>query len=314
MSRRISRLLTIAALATAVAGATAVSDASASQRSTVGSAERGVDADEAQSVALRGQYQQSITAAPALAAPAAGLVAATRAAAALPTAPGRWEAVTNKPFLNDPVARGADYGEGYFDVTGRLTALTHSGSVVYAASASGGVWESRNQGSTWIPLDAGLPRLAVGALGTDPADGSVWAGTGEANNASENQYGVGVYRLARGSHTWRQVGGAELYGAGSFRIAFIRGYVYVATSHGLYRRSHSAAWSSPWRAVLQPAGDRVYPPSSSVTDVLALPGSHGRKVLAAVGWAGYSTPPETANNGFWVGTGAREASPSDADR
>ncbi len=93
-------------------------------------------------------------------------------------------------------------------------------------------------------LDAGrapgLPRLSVGALATDPSDGSVWVGTGEANNASENQYGVGVFRLAQGSSTWQQVGGAELNGAGSYRIVWINGYVYVATSHGLYRRSGRA--------------------------------------------------------------------------
>ena len=88
---------------------------------------------------------------------------------------------------------------GWGDVTGRMTALTHSGSVVYAAAASGGVWRSTNNGKTWIETNAGLPRLSVGALATNPADGSVWVGTGEANNASENQYGVGVFRLAKGS-------------------------------------------------------------------------------------------------------------------
>ena len=46
-----------------------------------------------------------------------------------------------------------------------------------------------------------------------------------------------------------------------------------------------------------------YPPSSSVTDVLAVPGTNGAKVLAVVGWAGYSVPPATGKNGFYVGTG-----------
>ena len=122
-----------------------------------------------------------------------------------------------------------------------MTALTHSGSTVYAAAASGGVWRSTNNGKTWIETNAGLPRLSVGALATNPADGSVWVGTGEANNASENQYGVGVFRLAKGSTTWQQVGGSELFGSGTFRIAWINGYVYDATSHGLYRRPVGAA-------------------------------------------------------------------------
>ena len=269
-----------------------------------GQGDHGVDADEAESTKLRGEFLQSITAAPAVAAPAGGLVAARAAASALPVAGGSWNEVTNKPFLNDPVDRGLNFGVGWGNVTGRMTALTHSGSVVYAAAASGGVWRSTNNGKTWTDVNAGLPRLSVGALATNPSDGSVWVGTGEANNASENQYGVGVFRLAKGSSTWQKVGGAELYGAGSFRIVWIRGFVYVATSHGLYRRSATAPLSGAWTAVLAPAGAQIYPPSSSVTDVIPVPGSNGAKVLAVVGWAGYSVPPAVDANGFYVGTGA----------
>jgi hypothetical protein len=43
--------------------------------------------------------------------------------------------------------------------------------------------------------------------------------------------------------------------------------------------------------VLQPAGPADYPPSSEVTDIIALPGTGGRSILAVVGWAGYSDPP-----------------------
>ena len=161
----------------------------------------GVDADEAESVRLRGEFQQSITAAPARR--RSRRRAGRRAERRLRRCRSRtasWDEVTNKPFLNDPVNRGANFGVGWGDVTGRMTALTHSGSVVYAAAASGGVWRSHEQrGAPGREVNAGLPRLSVGALATDPSDGSVWVGTGEANNASENQYGVGVYRLARGS-------------------------------------------------------------------------------------------------------------------
>lgn len=125
----------------------------------------------------------------------------------------------------------------------------------------------------------------------------MWAGTGEANNASENQYGVGIYWLARGANTWQQVGWAELNGAGSYRIVWIDGYIYIATSHGLYRRAHTSSDSSRWKVVLQPNGDKVYPPSSSVTDVIAVPGTGGTQIMAVVGWAaGYSKPPTTGQH------------------
>ena len=263
------------------------------------------DSDEAESIQQRAEFEQSIAAAPAETAPTAGLMAATQAASSLAVSGGTWRPVTNKPFINDPISRGANYGEGYGLITGRMTSFTSAGRYVFAGSASGGVWRSSDNGAHWQTINRGLPRLAVGALATNPRDGSVWVGTGEANNASENQYGTGIYRLARGSDHWVRVGGTELYGAGVHRIAWIRGYVYAATSHGLYRRSVSAARTSPWRPVLQPAGPRLYPPSSDVTDIIAVPGSRGRQILAVVGWSGYSDPPQTQDNGFYVGTGGR---------
>ena len=186
MSKRLPRVLVVGVSALVVAAFTAPASGAVSvgQKPTprsilakgtaakVSSANdesgHGVDADEAESVKLRGEFEQSIVAAPAVAAPAAGLVAAQKAAAALPVAGGSWDEVTDKPFLNDPVDRGANFGVGWGDVTGRMTALTHSGSTVYAAAASGGVWRSTNNGKTWIETNDGLPRLSVGALATDP--------------------------------------------------------------------------------------------------------------------------------------------------
>jgi hypothetical protein len=262
------------------------------------------DEDEAGVIRLRAEYAQSIQAAPGTTFPVAGTLAAQRAAAALPVVGGQWSSPTDKPFINDPINRGGNFGVGWGLVTGRMTALTESRGVVYAGSASGGVWRSYDQGRHWRPVNDGLPRLAVGALATDPTDGSIWVGTGEANNAAENQYGTGVYRLASGASTWRRVGGNALFGAGSYKIIWARGYVYLATNHGLYRRPVGAPTSREWIPVLQPNGPQVYPPSSSVTDIIPVPGSGDRRLLAVVGWSGYSDPPETEANGFYVGSGS----------
>jgi len=264
----------------------------------------GGEGDESGLLAARAEFSQSITAAPARVAPAGGLVAAARAARALPVVGGRWREVTDKPFLNDPINRGINGGVGWHVVTGRMTAMTASKGVVYAGSAGGGVWRSTDKGLHWRAVNAGLPRLAVGALSTDPRDGSVWVGTGEANNSQDSQYGVGVFRLAPGASRWHQVGGRELFGAGSHRILWARGFVYIATTHGLFRRSVHASMGSPWKAVLQAGGASVYPPSSDVTDVVTVPGSGGRKLLAVNGWLGITTPPATEGNGFYVGGGA----------
>ncbi|MDX6546342.1 MAG: hypothetical protein QOG02_2116 [Gaiellales bacterium] len=261
--------------------------------------------DEAGVIRARGEFETAIAAAPAQVVPSRGLSAAIAAAAALPVRGGSWSEITAKPFINDPINRGFNFGVGWGNVTGRMTAFTAAGGAVYAASASGGVWRSTDMGGHWTAVSAGLPRLAIGAIATSP-DGSVWAGTGEANNASENQYGVGVYRLANGSSTWARVGGHELDGAGSYRLRWIHGFVYAATSHGLYRRAVTAADSTAWQVVLKPDPNPSNSPyrTSFITDVIAVPGSNGERILAVDGWPGYTTPAAIRYNGFYVGSGA----------
>ena len=265
----------------------------------------GGDSNEAESIQERGLFGLSIAASPASTVPSRGLLAAVAAASHMRSTGGSWSEVTRRPFINDPIDRGANYGVGWGYVTGRMTAFTSSGRTLYAGGASGGVWRSTNQGRSWTPVDRGLPRLPVGALATD-RDGSILVGTGEPNNSAEAQYGVGTYRLPRGSSTWHRVGGNELNTAGVFRIRSIRGYLYAATTHGLYRRSESASDSSHWRVVLKPDPNPHNSPyrTSFISDVIAEPGTNGRKIVAADGWAGIDGNPASVRyNGFYVGSG-----------
>ena len=117
----------------------------------------------------------------------------------LPAAPGPWKELTDvdvqqdDPTAMDPV--WSDSGSGWGDVAGRVSALALDGPhTIYAGSASGGVWRSRDGGAHWNPLWDGMPTMAIGALEVYPADQSVWAGTGEANTAGFEFKGDGIYR------------------------------------------------------------------------------------------------------------------------
>ena len=129
-------------------------------------------------------------------------------------------------------------------------------------------------------------------------------GTGEANNASENQYGVGAFRLNSGSGTWTRIGGHELDGGGFYRIRSINGYLYAATSHGLWRRAESASDST---ALAAGAAARSEPEQLAVPHLVHHRRDRGAgpaKILAADGWAGYAGAPASIQyNGFYVGTG-----------
>jgi len=259
---------------------------------TVGDAGQG-DENE---VLARAAMESYIRTAPGSAVPAQAYVAAMAAASRLQTSGGSWQQLTDRPFLNDPVPGykdpvWSDFGSGYGLVTGRMTALTAAGGAVFAGAADGGVWKSTDGGGHWTSWSAGLPRLSIGALATNPADGSVWVGLGEANTAFENFNGFGIYRLAAGAHVWQRIGGSALDSRNVYYIHFdSAGHVYAATNSGLFR--HSASPGGPWHLVLKPDPNPTGSPyrTSQITDVTFQPGTGGRVVLAALGWRGGTLP------------------------
>jgi hypothetical protein len=260
-----------------------------------------VDADEAQEVWAGTEWMNSISSAPAETVSARALLAGSRHAEAMPATSGRWTEVTARPFLDDPVKRGANYGVGWHWISGRMTALTSTGGTIFAGAAAGGVWRSTDMGKHWTPVNSGLPGLAVGALVTNPHDGSVWVGLGEANTNFDAQTALGIYRLALGSSHWQRVGGKETLSRAVYNLRFIHGWAYAATQQGLLRRPANNV-SSPWQVALKPDPNPTHSPyrTSHVTDVVAVPGTGGRQVLAALGWRGGSIPSDLTYNGFYV--------------
>src|SRR6266566_8351100 len=77
----------------------------------------------------------------------------------------------------------------------------------FVASASGGVWKTVNDGTTWTPVFDREGSYSIGAIVLDPKNPlTVWVGTGENNSQRSVSYGNGVYRSDDGGKTWRNVG------------------------------------------------------------------------------------------------------------
>lgn len=234
--------------------------------------------------------------------PRGALRLAIRQAKALPRAAGSWSEITSKPYdadnLNfaDPIisnSGGGGPGPGW--VTGRMTALAVDGRYVYAGAADGGVWRSTDGGAHWTPLGDRLPTTSIGALAVDPADHSVWVGTGEANTSSDSFLGMGAFRSADHGATWQHVGGHEIDHQMIAKLAFDgHGELYAATSAGVYRRSTTRAIGSKWQLVLRPGTAGPYG-FTYANDVAVRPGTHGRTVIANVAWRGGYTD----YNGFY---------------
>ncbi len=77
----------------------------------------------------------------------------------------------------------------------------------FVAAASGGVWKTINNGTTWTPVLDKEGSYSIGAIVLDPKNPlTVWVGTGENNSQRSVSYGNGVYRSDDGGKTWKNVG------------------------------------------------------------------------------------------------------------
>lgn len=91
--------------------------------------------------------------------------------------------------------------------------------VLYMATASGGLWRTTNQGTTWESIFDEGGTLSLGAVALAPSDANVvWLGTGENNPRNSSSVGDGVYRSTDGGDTWRHLGLAATEKIGRIRV------------------------------------------------------------------------------------------------
>jgi photosystem II stability/assembly factor-like uncharacterized protein len=108
------------------------------------------------------------------------------------------------PFGPAPILNGPRPGNG--PVSGRLTGIAAhptDASTIYVAAAGGGVWKTTNGGSTWASLTDTQVTQSMGAIAIAPSNPNViYAGTGEANNSGDSNFGRGVLISTNGGTAW----------------------------------------------------------------------------------------------------------------
>jgi len=101
---------------------------------------------------------------------------------------------------------------GPLNVSGRCTdveVVTPKGEsyTIYVASASGGVWKTENEGTSWEPIFDQAASASIGDIALDPSNPDVlWVGTGEANIFRSSQSGAGIYKTTDKGKTWNHMG------------------------------------------------------------------------------------------------------------
>jgi photosystem II stability/assembly factor-like uncharacterized protein len=153
---------------------------------------------------------------------------------------------------------------GPTNIGGRVVDLaidpTTSPSTVYAAVSSGGVMKSTDGGMTWSPAWPSADTQAMGALARG-SDGTLWAGTGEANpsGGGDTFLGNGIYRSADGGRSWHLSGLPDSGAFGRIAInpdnphevwAAASGWISpISSQRGLY---HLTNGGKDWKLALAP--------------------------------------------------------------
>jgi photosystem II stability/assembly factor-like uncharacterized protein len=89
-----------------------------------------------------------------------------------------------------------------------IAVLESNPAVFYVGTATGGLWKTVNNGTTWtVHFDDLDDVVSIGDIAIPPNDANtVWVGSGENNNRQSGSWGNGVYKSTDGGETWKHMG------------------------------------------------------------------------------------------------------------
>jgi photosystem II stability/assembly factor-like uncharacterized protein len=92
-------------------------------------------------------------------------------------------------------------------------------SIFYVASASGGLFKTENNGTTFSPVFEREGTVSLGAVAVSDKDPNiVWVGTGEGSSRNSVSWGDGVYKSLDGGKSWKHMGLVETMQIGKIVI------------------------------------------------------------------------------------------------
>lgn len=85
----------------------------------------------------------------------------------------------------------------------------------YVAYASGGLWYTRNNGQSFVPIFDHEDVITIGDFAVNWNNRNIWIGTGEVNSSRSSYSGIGVYFSADTGKTWQYKGLPESHHIGA---------------------------------------------------------------------------------------------------
>jgi photosystem II stability/assembly factor-like uncharacterized protein len=174
---------------------------------------------------------------------------------------------------------------GPANMSGRVVDLAVKASdpyTFYAATATGGVWETTNNGVTWKPIFENEATHSVGAIALNQQHPEIlWVGTGERANRQSSGWGDGVYKSTDGGKSWKNMGLKDSHHIGRIAlhptdssVAYVAamGHLWGANNErGLYKTTNGG---KSWERIIYVNDD------TGVVDV-ALDPSNPNTIFAA---------------------------------
>ena len=115
-----------------------------------------------------------------------------------------------KELKKNPLANISMRNIGPAMISGRISDFAFNpnrNNEFYVSTASGNLWKTSNNMTTWTPLFENQGAYAIGVVEMAPNNSNIlWVGTGENNSQRSVAYGDGVYKSLDGGKTWKNMG------------------------------------------------------------------------------------------------------------
>lgn len=131
----------------------------------------------------------------------------------------RWEGYQQRLALEDRsmLANVNFRSVGPTVMSGRVVDLAvnpENPSHFYVAYASGSLWETKNNGTSFTPLFDNQIVMTIGDIAVDWKSGDIFVGTGENNSSRSSYSGYGLFKSSDNGKTWQHLGLEETHHIG----------------------------------------------------------------------------------------------------